>query len=70
MRSHNLGFVLGYTLKKIFFKFSFRMQLLRDVLKAYSIYNEPVGYCQVLVNTFCELYDVDAGIQQPIAIPY
>ena len=46
------------------------MQLLRDVLKAYSIYNEPVGYCQVLVNTFCELYDVDAGIQQPIAIPY
>ena len=29
--------------------FIFSMQLLRDVLKAYSIYNEAVGYCQVSV---------------------
>ena len=36
------------------------MQLLRDVLKAYSIYNETVGYCQVQVNTSYERHDVGA----------
>lgn len=69
MRSHNLA-LYWVMLKNIFLKFSFRMQLLRDVLKAYSIYNESVGYCQVQVNTSCELDDVGADIQQPIGIPF
>lgn len=35
------------------------MQALRDVLKAYSIHNEQVGYCQVRVDTLYRMRDID-----------